>query len=125
MSGAPERCCVRVKKREGASLQNIAIGLIGFYQRRLSPYKGYRCAHREHTGGPSCSEFAKQIILARGVLAAFPLMKQRFLECRGAYIVLQRQAQMPAQEKDETPPVAKGGGICANACVNTCALPCC
>ena len=105
-------------------MQSIAIGLIDFYQGRVSPYKGYRCAHRAQTSGPSCSEFAKQTILARGVLAAFPLMKQRFLECRSAYIVLQRQTKMLAQEKDDAPPVAKGGGICANACVNTCTLPC-
>jgi putative component of membrane protein insertase Oxa1/YidC/SpoIIIJ protein YidD len=46
---------------------SLAIAAIAFYQSWISPIKGFRCAHRAHRGGLSCSEFGKQIIRSHGV----------------------------------------------------------
>lgn len=111
-------------------MQAVAVNLIEFYQRRLSPHKGYRCAHRAHHGGASCSEFAKQTILAQGLMAALPAMKVRLGECRAAYLALQNQVGPPSspepttapasgEYKDSHPATKKG-----DLCVNVCTMPC-
>jgi putative component of membrane protein insertase Oxa1/YidC/SpoIIIJ protein YidD len=99
-------------------------GLIGVYQRYISPHKGYRCAYRVHHGGQSCSEFARQAILADGVLEALPAFKQRLIECREAYAALRLDPGpgLAAQgaSKDDSSPATKQG----DTCVNMCTLPC-
>ena len=40
----------------------LALGLIRAYQRWVSPYKGFACAHRVHRGGPSCSVVGAQVV---------------------------------------------------------------
>src|SRR5688572_8216150 len=80
------------------------------YQRFISPYKGFRCAHRAVHGRDSCSQFAKRVAAKRGVLAMFGLLRRRFTECSVAAQVLdyesreaQRQAkQQQQQEKRES-----------------------
>lgn len=61
----------------------FAVGLIGLYQRYLSPLKGFRCAHRarKHGRTSSCSEFAKRAIARLGVIAGLPLIERRFAKC--------------------------------------------
>ena len=59
----------------------IMVGAIRGYQRWISPYKGYVCAHRQWHGGPSCSEFARRHILENGVWRAIPGIRTRFGEC--------------------------------------------
>lgn len=103
-------------------ISSMIVGLIDFYQRRISPYKGYQCAHRIHHDGLSCSEYAKQTIVVSGIAAAFPLIRSRFIDCRHAYgvIKLQRRQLLTAEEKDKPSPLAKQG----DTCVNVCTLPC-
>jgi exo-beta-1,3-glucanase (GH17 family)/putative component of membrane protein insertase Oxa1/YidC/SpoIIIJ protein YidD len=62
----------------------IAILLIELYQRFLSPYKGYRCAHAAYHRGPSCSAAVKEILCRHGVLVGLPLVRRRFVECHAA-----------------------------------------
>jgi putative component of membrane protein insertase Oxa1/YidC/SpoIIIJ protein YidD len=112
-------------------MQAVAVDLIEFYQRRLSPHKGYRCAHRAHHGGMSCSEFAKQTILVQGLMAALPAMKRRFSECRATYLALQSQEAGPLSspapteapaggEYKDSHPATKQGDLCANVCTMPC-----
>jgi putative component of membrane protein insertase Oxa1/YidC/SpoIIIJ protein YidD len=61
--------------------KHIAIGGIGLYQRYISPYKGYACAHRFYYGGLSCSEYGKQVILDEGLVVGAVLVWQRFDGC--------------------------------------------
>jgi len=61
--------------------KHIAIGGIGLYQRYISPYKGYACAHRVYYGRLSCSEYGKQVISDEGLAAGAMLLWQRFDEC--------------------------------------------
>ncbi|WP_369292796.1 membrane protein insertion efficiency factor YidD [Variovorax sp. J22R115] len=39
------------------------------YQRFISPYKDFGCAHRVRTGRASCSRFAKRAIARLGMVA--------------------------------------------------------
>jgi putative component of membrane protein insertase Oxa1/YidC/SpoIIIJ protein YidD len=69
----------------------VADAAIRGYQRWISPYKGFRCAHRHLHGGHSCSEFARLAVLEQGVLAALPDIRIQFRECREAALFLRHQ----------------------------------
>lgn len=71
--------------------RRTASHLITFYQKRLSPYKGFSCAHRVLHRGESCSQYIKRIILEHGLLRARPLIRQRFRACKAANQVLQQR----------------------------------
>lgn len=73
------------------------------YQRFLSPYKGFRCAHRAVHGKDSCSQFAKRIVTRRGILAMVPLLRRRFTECGVAAQVLDYEARESARRLNEKP----------------------
>ena len=62
--------------------------LITGYQKYLSPFKGFSCAHRVLHGSESCSQYVKQAILQRGLSAAWPDSRQRFRGCRSAYLTI-------------------------------------
>jgi putative component of membrane protein insertase Oxa1/YidC/SpoIIIJ protein YidD len=71
----------------------VAAAMIRAYQRWISPYKGFRCAHRKLYGGRSCSEFALHEILDRGVRDAMPGIRNQFRECGAASRILRRRKQ--------------------------------
>jgi putative component of membrane protein insertase Oxa1/YidC/SpoIIIJ protein YidD len=81
----------------------LAAAAIRGYQRWISPYKGFRCAHRALHGGHSCSEFARLAILEYGITQAWPGIRQQFRECRAAFLHLrqQRRAMLSATDSDE------------------------
>ncbi len=58
------------------------------YQRFLSPYKGFCCAWRVHTGRASCSEYARRLVERRGVIALFTGLPRQFERCRRAFVAL-------------------------------------
>lgn len=58
---------------------------IRFYQRWLSPHKGFRCAHAAVHGGLTCSAAVAQIVREHGVLGGRLHVKARFTACRAAY----------------------------------------
>ncbi len=66
----------------------VSVLLITGYQRYLSPLKGYSCAHRVLYGNESCSQYVKQTILGRGLSDAWPDSRQRFRDCRSAYVTI-------------------------------------
>ncbi|MFH5824346.1 membrane protein insertion efficiency factor YidD [Georgenia sp. AZ-5] len=66
-----------------------ADALISFYQHRISPRKGWSCAHRVAHGGPSCSAAVRQILGTRGLLRGTVPTMARFLACyRAASLLL-------------------------------------
>jgi putative component of membrane protein insertase Oxa1/YidC/SpoIIIJ protein YidD len=67
-----------------ATAKPLAVLAIDGYQRYLSPYKGYCCAHRALYGGLSCSEFGKQAIQAQGLVGGLVLLHHRFEACHQA-----------------------------------------
>ncbi|MDQ1813775.1 membrane protein insertion efficiency factor YidD [Massilia sp. CCM 9210] len=48
-------------------MKTLALSAIGFYQRHLSPYKGFRCAYCAYTGNASCSALGARAIRRYGV----------------------------------------------------------
>ena len=59
----------------------VAVGAIDLYQRFVSPYKGFRCAHRAVHGRRSCSAFAKRLVEKVGLLRFGPLLMRRLRKC--------------------------------------------
>jgi putative component of membrane protein insertase Oxa1/YidC/SpoIIIJ protein YidD len=75
-------------------------GLITLYQRYLSPYKGFCCAHRALHGGASCSAHAKTLLLRRGFVRACRGMRARFPACGAAAAELDARAQARRRQID-------------------------
>jgi putative component of membrane protein insertase Oxa1/YidC/SpoIIIJ protein YidD len=67
----------------------VAIKAIGGYQRYLSPYKGFRCAHRVLYRSESCSQYVKRIVRQEGWEIALKRSRLRFAECKEANQILQ------------------------------------
>lgn len=67
----------------------IVVFLISFYQRFLSPLKGFSCAYRVYHDSPSCSAYVKQAFLEQDFKVAIAMANQRFDECEQANRLLQ------------------------------------
>ncbi len=80
-------------------MKAVIILLISFYQRFISPYKGFRCAHNVLYRESSCSVAVKQIIHEHGVFSGWALINQRFRDCREASFILQSAKQKSATEE--------------------------
>jgi putative component of membrane protein insertase Oxa1/YidC/SpoIIIJ protein YidD len=59
----------------------LALGLIRAYQRWVSPYKGFACAHRVHRGGPSCSVVGARVLRRFGLWRGLPVLRLRLRTC--------------------------------------------
>ncbi len=80
----------------------FALVAIRFYQRYLSPYKGFCCAYRQHTGRASCSELGYRVIRRVGVLAGLVLLRRRTYLCgvvHRRYLVAHRRP--PAAQRGD------------------------
>ena len=77
----------------------LGIALIRFYQRHLSPRKGYCCAHRKLHGGASCSQFGLRVLESQSLLLFLPMMRRRFDRCADAAAVLQTRHEEKEEER--------------------------
>jgi putative component of membrane protein insertase Oxa1/YidC/SpoIIIJ protein YidD len=71
----------------------LALAAIRGYQRWISPYKGFHCAYRVHTGCASCSALGHRVIRRFGVWDGLPLLRERMARC-GAVHEAHRQQQV-------------------------------
>lgn len=62
----------------------LLLGAIRVYQRWVSPYKGFCCAYRHHTGRASCSQLGHRAVRRHGV-AGLVLLRQRLVLCGVAH----------------------------------------
>jgi putative component of membrane protein insertase Oxa1/YidC/SpoIIIJ protein YidD len=62
-------------------VSRAADALIRQYQARLSPRKGWSCAHRVAHGGASCSAAVRELVRGRGVVRALLPTAARFVAC--------------------------------------------
>lgn len=75
-------------------LRKFLVFLIKAYQKYISPYKGFRCAHRVLRGGVSCSAYGLEQFTSKSLAEAYSLTLQRTRECKSAYEdYLSRQPQ--------------------------------
>lgn len=66
-------------------MKQIALLMIVFYQRHISPHKGFSCAYRQHTGHVSCSNLGYRAIRRFGVFKGIGVLKMRFSNCEAVY----------------------------------------
>lgn len=66
-------------------MRQLTLFSIEIYKRYLSPYKGFHCAYRVHTGCQSCSTLGYRAIRRYGVVDGVALLRQRLRKCGVAY----------------------------------------
>lgn len=65
-------------------MKSLVAACIAFYQKFLSPLKGYRCAYAALHGGDPCSEAVKKLVIDKGCFGAYQDIRVRFQACREA-----------------------------------------
>jgi putative component of membrane protein insertase Oxa1/YidC/SpoIIIJ protein YidD len=63
----------------------IALRAIAAYQRYISPFKGFCCAYRFHTGCASCSQLGFRAIRRYGLGAGLQVLRSRLQRCGVAH----------------------------------------
>jgi uncharacterized protein len=66
-------------------LRRAVLNAIRAYQRYVSPYKGFCCAYREHTGRASCSALGYRAVRRHGVFAGLAIARERTFRCGVAH----------------------------------------
>jgi putative component of membrane protein insertase Oxa1/YidC/SpoIIIJ protein YidD len=99
-------------------LKRLALALIVLYQKHLSPRKGFSCAYRTCTGGPSCSAFGYRVIRRHGVRKGLTLLDARLDRCADAHRYYSVALRVPASQRGscDVP--------CDGPCDSSCDLPC-
>ncbi|WP_434341514.1 membrane protein insertion efficiency factor YidD [Motilimonas cestriensis] len=77
----------------------LAIAMIRGYQRFISPYKGFRCAHAHLHQGPSCSHAVLEIVKADGLYHGYRAIRLRIKDCKQAYQTLQSANNLNRSDK--------------------------
>lgn len=84
----------------------LLLAVIRAYQRYLSPYKGFGCAYRVHTGRASCSALGYRAVRRHGVFTGLCLIRRRTSLCGVAH---RRHVAAP-------PPLQAQRGVCDLGC---------
>ncbi|BBM86142.1 membrane protein insertion efficiency factor YidD [Candidatus Uabimicrobium amorphum] len=79
-------------------MKTLAIHAINGYQKYISPYKGFCCAHRVLHGLDSCSEYAKKTVAQNGVYNSIKKIRQRFAACRQANMLLMEEKKKSTKD---------------------------
>ena len=96
-------------------MRQFVLGAIRAYQRYVSPYKGFCCAYRTHTGRSSCSQLGYRAVRRFGVLSGLRLIRQRTFLCGVAHRRHRASIQRAPQSQR---------GACDLACDVPCDLNC-
>ena len=104
-------------------MKKIIFNLIVFYQHKISPYKGFCCAHSYYTGGVTCSEWGKRASTKVGLIKFLLIMVRRFKLCNKTYhenIALASESEDDNQQdkSDKKKNIEEGAACCITA------LPC-
>jgi len=81
-------------------VKTLVILLIVFYQKFISPLKGFRCAYAVLHGGDSCSEAVKKIVRDQGPVCGYADIRTRFRACKEANETLIRNRQRRRGQND-------------------------
>ena len=66
-------------------MRSLALLAIHFYQRFISPYKGFCCAYGVHTGHASCSVLGYRAVRRYGLWQGVQVLDERMARCGIAY----------------------------------------
>lgn len=94
-------------------MRTLALSAISAYRRIISPYKGFACAYRIHTGGKSCSALGYRAIRRFGLSKGMMLLRMRLKRCDAVY---RQHHPSPAFVKTQQ-------GICDAGCDLPCDIP--
>ncbi len=78
-------------------LDRLADALLGQYQRRLSPHKGFACPSGLLHGDTTCSAAFRRIIAQQGLVAGRAAMLHQLQRCQAASRTLHQAADPRAQ----------------------------
>ena len=90
------------------------LSVISLYKKYFSPYKGFSCAYRLHTGYASCSTLGYRAILRYGVWQGSRVLRHRLVKCGVAH---RRYSGFPIKS-------SKQAGYCDIPCDIPCDLHC-
>ncbi len=102
-------------QRKISALDWFCLRAIAFYQRQISPRKGWRCAYARLNGGAGCSGFAREAIANHGWRAALPLVRARFADCHNAGDILRAQ-QLDKFDPTNAEQKEQSGKWCLSLC---------
>lgn len=66
-------------------MRYLALGIIRFYQKFISPYKGFGCAYRIHNGCASCSALGYRAVRRHGIVTGYFILRERTYKCGVAH----------------------------------------
>ncbi|MDS4015339.1 MAG: membrane protein insertion efficiency factor YidD [Candidatus Accumulibacter sp.] len=75
-------------------MRSFVLAAITAYQRFVSPYKGFSCAYRRHTGRASCSALGWRAVRRYGVTLGLAVLRRRLSLCGIAH---RRHCPTPAR----------------------------
>lgn len=109
---------IRANFTHTLSMKSLALNAIRFYQRFISPHKGFSCAYASVSGHGSCSALGYRAIRRYGVWQGIALLDQRLKKCGVAY----RRHCRPILKG----PLTRQAGFLDCACdmPSSCDLPC-
>jgi putative component of membrane protein insertase Oxa1/YidC/SpoIIIJ protein YidD len=93
----------------------LVLAMIQVYKRYISPYKGFGCAYRIHTGHPSCSTLGYRAIQRYGIWRGWALLRRRTYLCGVAH---RRYSPAPVGLSVSPPSAALSSqrGVCDAGC---------
>jgi len=107
-------------------MTKTALFMIELYQKYISPYKGFSCAHKIATGEIGCSGYGKKVISRYGIKTGYSLLQRRFAECKCSSEELKKDPAYKAKhiKKYFHPQMASQQGFCDLDC-GGCDIPNC
>ena len=98
----------------------LVLSAIRFYQRHISPYKGFCCAYRAHTGRASCSMLGYRAVRYHGAWRGLAVLRQRLAKCGVAH------RRFSGGSPVNRPPATfrRQAGFCDVPCDLPCDAPC-
>ena len=66
-------------------MRRLVLAAISAYQRYMSPYKGFCCAYRTHTGRQGCSALGFRAVRRYGVITGLAVLHRRMYLCGVAH----------------------------------------
>ena len=109
------------RRLNGATVR--AIDAIEWYQRVISPRKGFSCAYRVAWGGHSCSSAVKSAFAGGGLIGGVGALFQQPFKCYSAACMLSEQGPSPAST--EKTPSSEQPGFCTRYAAMEGAFWCC
>jgi uncharacterized protein len=103
-------------------LTSAALAAIKGYQRYMSPYKGFCCAYRVHTGKAGCSQFGYRAISRFGIFDGLSVLKKRLALCGQVYRQCAQKVSNGAKKviSKAQRPHYKQRGDCDPGCAGDC-----